>query len=78
MFDKSEQLGEIVVDADDHEEAAVRAMESWSDGGSFAGDPFPEHMELLVAPAGKPWRLVTVSVDWEPVFHAHDRGEDRG
>ncbi len=70
---EEEGLSPEVVEADDFEEAAEAAMEQWEEGGSFAGDPMPGSLVLVVVrDEDNETKKVKVDVDWEPVYYAHE------
>lgn len=78
VCDADGNMDEIQIDALDHDEAASVAMAEWYDGGSFAGDPMPNSINLIVTGDDGVKRVVAVAVDWSPDFFAHDVTDDMG
>jgi hypothetical protein len=50
------------------EEAAQAAMEHWESGGSFAGDPIPDDVDLVVVQPNGTTRTVHMTVQYEVSF----------
>jgi len=70
---EEEGLPTAEVEADDFEEAAQEAMEQWESGGTFAGDPMPGSLVLVVVrDEDNETKKVRVDVDWEPTYYARE------
>jgi len=59
------------IEAADPRDAASDACEKWESGGSWAGDPIPDPVEVYVrAVETRELYMVKVSHDWSVDFHA--------
>ena len=65
-------MSDLEIEAHDHDDAGAMAMQYWYDGGSFAGDPMPSEMSLIVTGKDDVEHIVAVAVDWSPDFYAVD------
>lgn len=62
------------IEANCADDAAADAVEYWYEGGAWAGDPVPDHVDVIVRVAGEPYvERYRVRIDWSPSFFAEER-----
>lgn len=71
MKDQDHERDGIEIEALDHEDAAQEACEQWEKRGSFAGDPYPDPIEVHVRDLNtRALFLVSVSPSWDVSFYS--------